>query len=86
MHPLRSLFRENGINNVYWVIIWVWRVAEQVILAILNFNNVIIKIFCQGNPKFEGQVYKALIALLRASSPKAQQMAAETLRIVQVKI
>ena len=31
-------------------------------------------------------MYKALIALLRAASPKAQQMAAETLRIVQVKI
>ena len=29
-------------------------------------------------------MYKALIALLRAASPKAQQMAAETLRVVQV--
>lgn len=47
----------------------------------------LIKLFAfayKGNPKFEGQVYKALIALLRAASPKAQQMAAETLRIVQV--
>ena len=38
----------------------------------------------QGNPKFEVQVYKGLIALLPCSSPKAQQMAAQTLRIVQV--
>lgn len=37
----------------------------------------------QGNPKYEGQVYKALIALLKCVSPKAQQMAAQTLRIVQ---
>ena len=38
----------------------------------------------QGNPKFEVQVYKGLIALLPCSSPKAQQMAAQSLRIVQV--
>ena len=38
----------------------------------------------QGNPKYESQVYKALIALLKCVSPKAQQMAAQTLRIVQV--
>lgn len=37
----------------------------------------------QGNPKFEVQVYKGLIALLPCSSPKAQQMAAQTLRVVQ---
>ncbi|XP_071495178.1 armadillo-like helical domain containing protein 1 [Diadema antillarum] len=37
----------------------------------------------QGNPKFQSQVYKGLIALLPCSSPKAQQMAAQTLRIVQ---
>ncbi|KAK3715650.1 hypothetical protein QZH41_020732, partial [Actinostola sp. cb2023] len=36
-----------------------------------------------GNPKYEVQVYKALIALLKAASPKAQQMAAQTLRIIQ---
>ena len=43
-------------------------------------------IFFQGNPKYEGQVYKALIALLKCVSPKAQQMAAQTLRIVQVRV
>ena len=45
--------------------------------------KMIMMIF-QGNPKYEGQVYKALIALLKCMSPKAQQMAAQTLRIVQV--
>lgn len=38
----------------------------------------------QGNPKFEVQVYKGLIALLPCSSPKAQQMAAQSLRVIQV--
>ncbi len=38
----------------------------------------------QGNPKYQSQVYKGLIALLPCTSPKAQQMAAQTLRIVQV--
>ncbi|XP_072048315.1 armadillo-like helical domain containing protein 1 [Amphiura filiformis] len=42
-----------------------------------------LQTLAQGNPKFENQVYKGLIALLPASSPKAQQMAAQTLRIVQ---
>lgn len=48
-----------------------------------NDHNIILHFF-QGNPKYEGQVYKALIALLKCVSPKAQQMAAQTLRIVQV--
>lgn len=43
----------------------------------------LLQILAQGNPKFEMQVYKGLIALLPCSSPKAQQMAAATLRIVQ---
>lgn len=38
----------------------------------------------QGNPKFEQQLYKALIALLPCTSPKAQQIAVSSLRIVQV--
>ena len=40
--------------------------------------------FFRETQKYEGQVYKALIALLKCVSPKAQQMAAQTLRIVQV--
>ncbi|KAK6178881.1 hypothetical protein SNE40_011367 [Patella caerulea] len=43
----------------------------------------LLLMLAQGNPKFEGQVYKGLIALLPCSSPKAQQMAAHSLRIVQ---
>lgn len=44
----------------------------------------ILLMLAQGNPKFEVQVYKGLIALLPCSSPKAQQMAAQSLRIIQV--
>ena len=39
----------------------------------------------KGNPKYQAQVYKGLIAVLPCSSPKAQELAAQTLRIVQVK-
>lgn len=38
----------------------------------------------EGNPRFCQQVYKGLIALLPCSSPKAQQMAAQSLLKVQV--
>ena len=38
----------------------------------------------KGNPKFQAQVYKGLIAVLPCSSPKAQELAAQTLRVVQV--
>lgn len=37
----------------------------------------------KGNPKYQTQVYKGLIAVLPCSSPKAQELAAQTLRIVQ---
>lgn len=45
--------------------------------------RVMLQTLAQGNPKYQTQVYKGLIALLPCSSPKAQQMAAQTLRIVQ---
>lgn len=44
----------------------------------------LLLMLAQGNPKFQMQVYKGLIALLPCNSPKAQQMAAHALRIVQV--
>ena len=44
----------------------------------------LLQTLAQGNPSYEAQVYKGLIALLPCSSPKAQQMAAQTLRVVQV--
>ncbi|RXM29074.1 Dual specificity testis-specific protein kinase 2, partial [Acipenser ruthenus] len=37
-----------------------------------------------GNPKYQNQMYKGLIALLPCTSPKAQQLALQTLRIAQV--
>ena len=45
--------------------------------------RVLLHLLAQGNPKYEMQVYKGLIALLPSSSPKAQQMALQNLRIVQ---
>ncbi|XP_077190121.1 armadillo-like helical domain containing protein 1 isoform X2 [Paroedura picta] len=36
-----------------------------------------------GNPKYQNQVYKGLIALLKCTSPKAQQLSLQTLRIMQ---
>ena len=48
-----------------------------------NARN-LLQMLAEGNPKFEMQVYKGLIALLPCSSPKAQQLAAQTLRVVQV--
>uniref|UniRef100_A0A452HYM4 Uncharacterized protein n=1 Tax=Gopherus agassizii TaxID=38772 RepID=A0A452HYM4_9SAUR len=36
-----------------------------------------------GNPKYQNQVYKGLIALLPCTSPKAQQLSLQTLRTVQ---
>ena len=38
----------------------------------------------KGNPKFQLQVYKGLIAVLPCNSPKAQELSAQALRIVQV--
>ncbi|XP_074923674.1 armadillo-like helical domain containing protein 1 isoform X2 [Chelonoidis abingdonii] len=36
-----------------------------------------------GNPRYQNQVYKGLIALLPCTSPKAQQLSLQTLRTVQ---
>ncbi|XP_027433744.2 armadillo-like helical domain containing protein 1 isoform X1 [Zalophus californianus] len=36
-----------------------------------------------GNPKYQNQVYKGLIALLSCTSPKAQQLSLQTLRTAQ---
>ncbi|EDO48169.1 predicted protein [Nematostella vectensis] len=48
-----------------------------------DYARNLLQQLANGNPKYEAQVYKALIALLKSASPKAQQMAAQTLRIVQ---
>ena len=44
----------------------------------------LLEILAKGNPKYQNQVYKGLIAILPCTSPKAQELAAQTLRTVQV--
>lgn len=46
--------------------------------------QVLLDALVQGNPKYQNQVYKGLIALLPCGSPKAQQLALQTLRTAQV--
>lgn len=45
--------------------------------------QILLQLLAQGNPKHEVQVYKSFIALLPCTSPKAQQLALQNLRIVQ---
>ena len=49
---------------------------------IMNHLRCIISL--QGNPHYQSQVYKALVALLSSTSSEAQRMAAYTLRLIQV--
>ncbi|XP_063283244.1 armadillo-like helical domain containing protein 1 [Pelobates fuscus] len=46
--------------------------------------QVLLETLAQGNPKYQTQVYKGLIALLPCASPKAQQLALQALRPVQM--
>ena len=46
--------------------------------------KLLLESLAKGNPKYQNQVYRGLIALLPCTSPKAQELAAQTLRIVQV--
>ena len=76
------MFQETHLSQGQYLI---WGASPLMCSNHSNDYNIIITLhFFQGNPKYEGQVYKALIALLKCVSPKAQQMAAQTLRIVQV--
>ncbi|KAM4722937.1 armadillo-like helical domain containing protein 1 [Rhinophrynus dorsalis] len=45
--------------------------------------QILLESLAYGNPKYQNQVYKGLIALLPCVSPKAQQLALQTLRTVQ---
>ncbi|XP_075688680.1 armadillo-like helical domain containing protein 1 [Rhinoderma darwinii] len=45
--------------------------------------QVLLELLAHGNPKYQTQVYKGVIALLPCASPKAQHLALQTLRIVQ---
>ncbi|XP_016054793.1 PREDICTED: uncharacterized protein C1orf228 homolog [Miniopterus natalensis] len=45
--------------------------------------QVLLDSLVHGNPKYQNQVYKGLIALLPSACPKAQQLALQTLRTAQ---
>lgn len=45
--------------------------------------QILLDALVHGNPKYQNQVYKGLIALLPCGSPKAQQLAMQTLRTAQ---
>lgn len=47
-----------------------------------NCRNVLQE-FATGNPVYQQQVYKAMISLLKSSSPDAQQIAAQLLQYIQ---
>ncbi|XP_076857400.1 uncharacterized protein LOC143511708 [Brachyhypopomus gauderio] len=44
----------------------------------------LLESLAQGNPRYQQQVYKGLVALLSCSSPKAQQLVLQALHTVQV--
>ncbi|GCB61951.1 hypothetical protein scyTo_0009426 [Scyliorhinus torazame] len=46
--------------------------------------QILLELLAQGNPKYQQQVYKGLIALLPCTSPKVQQLALQTLRPLQM--
>ncbi|XP_074122227.1 armadillo-like helical domain containing protein 1 isoform X3 [Sminthopsis crassicaudata] len=46
--------------------------------------QILLDSLVHGNPKYQHQVYKGLIALIPCASPKAQQLSLQTLRIAQV--
>ncbi|KAF7233199.1 hypothetical protein EG68_10919 [Paragonimus skrjabini miyazakii] len=43
----------------------------------------LLEILAEGNPRFADQVYKGLIGVLPCHSPKAQQLALQTIRVLQ---
>ncbi|KAA3679003.1 uncharacterized protein DEA37_0007573 [Paragonimus westermani] len=43
----------------------------------------LLEILAEGNPRFADQVYKSLIGVLPCHSPKAQQLALQTIRVLQ---
>ncbi|XP_059840208.1 armadillo-like helical domain containing protein 1 isoform X3 [Hypanus sabinus] len=45
--------------------------------------QILLEQLAQGNPKYQLQVYKGLVALLPCTSPKVQQMALQALRTLQ---
>ncbi|XP_030640240.1 armadillo-like helical domain containing protein 1 [Chanos chanos] len=45
--------------------------------------SALLQSLAHGNPKYQNQVYKALIASMPCTSPKAQQLVLQSLRVVQ---
>lgn len=45
----------------------------------------VLEQLAEGNPRFRDQVYKGLIAVLPCDSAKAQQLALQSIRILQVR-
>nr|CAH8819331.1 unnamed protein product [Trichobilharzia regenti] len=43
----------------------------------------LLEILAEGNPRFSDQVYKGLIGVLPCNSPKAQQLALQSIRVLQ---
>ena len=48
-----------------------------------HYSAVLSAAKLQGNPRYQSQVYKALVALLSSASCVAQRMATHTLRLIQ---
>uniref|UniRef100_A0A2K6DA41 Armadillo like helical domain containing 1 n=1 Tax=Macaca nemestrina TaxID=9545 RepID=A0A2K6DA41_MACNE len=48
--------------------------------------QVLLDSLVHGNPKYQNQVYKGLIALLPCESPKAQQLSLQTIRTAQIEL
>ncbi len=46
----------------------------------------VLELLAEGNPRFRDQVYKGLIAVLPCDSAKAQQLALQSIRILQVSL
>ncbi|CAH8640661.1 unnamed protein product [Heterobilharzia americana] len=45
----------------------------------------LLEMLAEGNPRFSDQVYKGLIGVLPCNSPKAQQLALQSIRVLQSK-
>ncbi|XP_048457644.1 armadillo-like helical domain containing protein 1 isoform X2 [Rhincodon typus] len=52
----------------------------------LEQAQILLELLAQGNPKYQLQVYKGLIALLPCTSPKVQQLALQTLMTLQTAV
>uniref|UniRef100_W5KCR4 Armadillo like helical domain containing 1 n=1 Tax=Astyanax mexicanus TaxID=7994 RepID=W5KCR4_ASTMX len=77
-HRYKELICESyGVRAVADCLAWSKSEETQLSAAVL------LESLAQGNPSFQQQVYKGLIALLACSCPKAQQLVLQTLRTVQ---